>query len=99
LRRSADNYLGGGLPLPSILTLIRQTYPITMHGLGFRLVQQIPLNWTICIRLKKAWPPASKPVLYRVRPSGLGFDGGHYFNDLARFPAWPYNEPAVGTTW
>jgi len=38
LKALSDNYLGGsGLPLSIILTLIRQTYPITLYGVGLSL--------------------------------------------------------------
>ena len=85
----SDNYLGGGLPLHH-LTLIRQTYPITLHGVGLSLGSADPLNWDYLHRLK-ALATRIEPVYVSDHLAWVS-SGGHYFNDLAPLP---YNEPVL----
>ncbi len=85
----SDNYLGGGLPLHH-LSLIRERYPITLHGVGLSLGSVDPLNQAYLQRLKA--------LVDRVEPSVVSdhlawvSQGGRYFHDLAPLP---YTEEAL----
>ncbi|MBE9172911.1 DUF692 domain-containing protein [Cyanobium sp. LEGE 06143] len=85
----SDNYLGGGLPLHH-LSLIRERYPITLHGVGLSLGSVDPLNQAYLQRLKA--------LVDRVQPSFVSdhlawvSQGGRYFHDLAPLP---YTEEAL----
>jgi len=85
----SDNYLGGGLPLHH-LSLIRERYPITLHGVGLSLGSVDPLNQAYLQRLKA--------LVERVEPSFVSdhlawvSQGSRYFHDLAPLP---YTEEAL----
>jgi uncharacterized protein (UPF0276 family) len=79
----SDNYLGGGLPLHH-LGLIRERYPLTLHGVGLSIGSADGLNWDYLQRLK-ALAERVEPVHVSDHLAWVSCDG-HYFNDLAPLP-------------
>ncbi|QEY32705.1 DUF692 domain-containing protein [Synechococcus sp. RSCCF101] len=85
----SDNYLGGGLPLHH-LSRVRETYPITLHGVGLSLGSVDPLNTDYLQRLK-ALVDRMEPALVSDHLAWVS-RGGRYFHDLAPLP---YTEEAL----
>jgi len=85
----SDNYLGGGGYRSINLDPDPPDHPITCIGLGFRLVQQIPLNWDYLHRLK-ALATRIEPVYVSDHLAWVSERAATISNDLAPLP---YNEP------
>lgn len=86
----AENYLVAGGPLHHHLTRIRETYPLSIHGVGLSIGGEDPLDAShlnAVARLVERYQPAmfSEHLAWSSH-------GGVYFNDLLPLP---YNLPTL----
>ena len=83
LEALSDNYLGGGLPLHH-LEQIRESYPLTLHGVGLSLGSADPLNLDYLHQLKSL-ADRIHPVHVSDHLAWVSVNG-YYINDLAPLP-------------
>lgn len=86
----SDNYLCQGGPCLAQLETIRNSYPVTLHGVGMSLGSTDPLNQDYLKKLK-ALIMRTDPALVSDHLCWTSFDG-EYFHELLPLP---YTEEAV----
>jgi hypothetical protein len=86
----AENYMGAGGPPHRCLTVIRETYPLSLHGVGLSIGAARPLDKAHLGRLK-ALNQRYQPGLFSEHLAWSSHDTVFY-NDLLPLP---YNEDTV----
>lgn len=80
----AENFMGAGGPPHRYLTAIRETYPLSIHGVGLSIGADAPLDAAHLQRLK-ALITRYEPAAFSEHLAWSSY-GGSFFNDLLPIP-------------